>query len=465
MAGNDSFDPHSWTKKAPGKSDLPEAWAQVSRQTESKDGGNTQNIAAPAAASILLSWVPHIASTGLLFAGGFAAWAMSADQPVQFADRRNDVPILAPFQPSEIISSRRLVIAKPSDLADALRSAGISDEEITNVQTAALQALGSGTGDIRAILTLKSENGITVLMRLEASYSDGAGAIVSRQANGQLLASRVAAELSKQIKVVSGELDSDSFYSSAVTAGVTDSLIPSFVNAFAFDFDLQQEVAPGDTFEVAFEQTVNASGEAVGQPELLFARLTTQIKSRSLYRFRPVGQDVGWYDGNGASTVRTLMRTPVDGARISSKFGWRIHPVLGYSKLHGGTDFAAPTGTPIYASGDAVATWVGMKGANGNLVILKHDNGWLTYYLHLSRFGEGMAVGARVHQGQKIGEVGTTGRSTGPHLHYEVHVDGQKLDPLSIKTDSGKKALEGALKSTFIQQRDRVDVARARQQI
>jgi murein DD-endopeptidase MepM/ murein hydrolase activator NlpD len=235
------------------------------------------------------------------------------------------------------------------------------------------------------------------------------------------------------------------------------------VNAFNFDFDLQQEVAPGDRFEVAFEQTVNAAGESLGAPQLLFASLMTAAKSRSLYRYKSAEREVGWYDGNGASTVRSFMRTPVDGARITSRFGPRFHPVLRYTRLHGGTDFGAPVGTPIYAAADGVITSASPSACAGNMVIMKHDNGWVTRYFHLSRYADGLVAGKRVTQGVTIGQVGNTGTcTTGPHLHYEVHIDGQKVDPLSIKTEAGRKGLEGAERAAFLQQRDLVDVARAK---
>src|SRR5690606_25925726 len=141
------------------------------------------------------------------------------------------------------------------------------------------------------------------------------------------------------------------------------------------------------------------------------------------YRFTPEGEEPGWFDGNGRSIVRAFMRTPIDGARVSSSFGYRKHPILGYQKLHRGVDFAAPIGTPIYAAGDATVEFAGPKGPNGNFVALRHDNGWRTLYLHMNAFGEGIVAGARVRQGQRVGEVGTTGRSTGPHLHYEVHIN------------------------------------------
>jgi len=154
------------------------------------------------------------------------------------------------------------------------------------------------------------------------------------------------------------------------------------------------------------------------------------------------------------------MRTPVDSARITSRFGMREHPILGYQKMHRGTDFAAPTGTPIFASGSAVVEFSGPKGANGNFVRLRHDNGWETLYLHMNRILPGVTAGAHVSQGQQIGEVGTTGRSTGPHLHYEVHIDGQPVDPMTIPTGTGQ-SLSGKGLTAFRKERDRIDQQRA----
>jgi murein DD-endopeptidase MepM/ murein hydrolase activator NlpD len=154
------------------------------------------------------------------------------------------------------------------------------------------------------------------------------------------------------------------------------------------------------------------------------------------------------------------MRTPVDGARVSSSFGFRTHPILGYQKLHRGVDFAAPTGTPIYAAGAATIEFAGPKGANGNFVALRHDNGWRTLYLHMNAFGPGITTGARVSQGQQVGEVGTTGRSTGPHLHYEVHIDGEPVDPMTIQVGEGR-SLSGPLLAAFVEARNRIDQVRA----
>ena len=154
------------------------------------------------------------------------------------------------------------------------------------------------------------------------------------------------------------------------------------------------------------------------------------------------------------------MRTPVDGARISSQFGYRTHPILGYTKLHKGTDFAAPTGTPIYAAGDGVIQVAAPRGAAGNFISLQHDNGWRTTYMHLNSFAAVSAPGARVTQGTEIGQVGTTGRSTGPHLHFEVYIDGEPVDSMTIAVEQGV-ALTGEALKAFARERDRIDTVRA----
>lgn len=486
MSGDDSFDPRSWAggaakspagsptplepekaPEAPGSAALPDAWKAVLDEGGAAPPPSppaSQTTTASASASCSRAWMPCAASIAILAGSAVVAWTMRQEAPSAVVAAPAGEVAEPEAKPGETMSSRSLVIASMADLASALTAAGLSPAEVAEATAVATQAMGGAAGEIRVVLDILGAADGTHLDRLQASFEDGSGAVVARNAEGRFAATRVAAELSKQIKVVSGELDSESFYTSAVAAGVTDSLIPEFVNAFSFDFNLAAEVSPGDTFEVAYEQTVNAQGQPLGQPQLLYAQLVTATKRKALYRFRPADQDMGWFDGNGASTVRSFMRTPVDGARITSKFGPRFHPVLHYTRLHGGTDFAAPVGTPIYAAADGVVTSASPSSCAGNMVIIKHDNGWETRYFHLSRYADGVAAGFRVHQGFTIGGVGNTGKcTTGPHLHYEVHVEGQKVDPLSIQTDAGRKALEGTVLAAFIQQRDRVDVARARQ--
>ena len=489
MSDDDSFDPRSWgggagkpsvappvppgaggTPKAGGAAALPDAWKAVLEEEGAVPSAlpAATKAATPSSGPRSRAWMPYAASLAVLAVGAGAAWTMREDER---RDGSSGIAMNAAgeapegeVRPGEALSSRSLVIASMADLSSALAAAGLSPAEVAEATAVATQAMGGAAGEIRVVLDIVSGAGGAHLDRLQASFEDGSGAVVARTAEGRFAATRVAAELSKQIKVVSGELDSESFYTSAVAAGVTDSLIPEFVNAFSFDFNLAAEVKAGDTFEVAYEQTVNAQGQPLGQPQLLYAQLVTATKRKALYRFKPADQEVGWFDGNGASTVRSFMRTPIDGARITSKFGPRFHPVLHYTRLHGGTDFAAPVGTPIYAAAGGVVVSASPSRCAGNMVIIKHDNDWETRYFHLSSYAEGVAAGFRVNQGFTIGGVGNTGTcTTGPHLHYEVHVEGQKVDPLSIQTDAGRKALEGTVLAAFIQQRDRVDVARARQ--
>lgn len=357
---------------------------------------------------------------------------------------------------------RSLVIAGPGDLDEALAGAGLPPKVVAAAVQPTLAVLGAGGGELRVSLALSA--GVPpVLLQLEVRRADGSGVVARPAAGGAFEARPLAANLAKRVKVVRGEMDANSFYSSAVTAGVTDSLISDFANAFAFDFDFQREIKPGDIFEAAFAQQVNDAGEAVGPERLLYVALQTEAKSRALYRFQSPGEaEAAWFDGAGSSVVRSLMRTPVEGARVTSNFGPRTHPVLGYTRVHKGTDFAAPVGTPVYASGDGVVDFVGVHGGHGNYVRVRHNPTLQTAYAHLSSYGAGIAVGAAVRQGQQIALSGNTGLSSGPHLHYEVIVNDGQVDPLTYQTESGRK-LQGPALAGFLKERDAIDALRAAQ--
>ena len=358
-------------------------------------------------------------------------------------------------------TTRSLNLTGMGELEKALLANGLAPDQALAITTSAISILPISTkGDLRLVLTINTATPSPNLIKAIISRPDSSGVEIAPSSVGGFQAKALAANLSRRLRVQRGEIDTNSFYSSAVSAGITDSLIPDFARIFAYDFDFQFEIVPGDVFEAGFEEMVNDKNDVFGVPRLVYASLTTAKKSKALYLNDAKGEDGGWFDGNGQSIVRSLMRTPVDGARVTSKFGFRVHPVLGYAKLHRGTDFGAPTGTPIYASGDAKVVWAAMKGANGNLVILAHKNGWQTYYLHLNAFAPGIAAGVEVKQGQHIGDVGTTGRSTGPHLHYEIHIDGEPVDPLSIQTDAGRSLIGDSLKA-FIKRRDEIDSIRA----
>ena len=476
------FDPRSWGKSTPEKTgiqpvpspadgaetaaqasasaapDLPEAWQGIGMRSATPSP-------APGATPTRRRAGPALAGVALLLAGAAAVvWYV---RPADTETARPAPKRAVAAKPAGGIE-RSLRLQGSADIAQALATLGISADDAADAARA-LATILTDTGEIRLTAVLMPKGKTLSLDRVQASYADGSGAVLTRNQTGAFVPVAVAADLTSMIKFVPGEIDTESFYSSAVSAGVPDVLVPEFINAFVYDFNLASEVTPGDTFEVAFSQSVNASGEAVGKLELLYAKLTTADKSLALYRFKQADGTIGWLDGNGAVAKRGFMRTPVDGARITSKFGMRFHPTLRYNRLHGGVDFGAPTGTPIYAAADGVVEFAAAKGCNGNLTVLSHEDGYKTYYLHQNRWMPDIAVGTKVLQGQHIGDVGLTPGGicvTGPHLHYEVHHNGEKIDPLSIPTDTGKrKVLEGAALSAFMQQRNRVDVARAQQGI
>ena len=359
--------------------------------------------------------------------------------------------------PGASYDQRVLNIAGPAAIAPTLRSLGVAEADATRAAELGQAALGDTPGLLRLDVTLAGRN----LHAATVTHADGGGVAIERAGDGTLAAKPLSAKLTRRLRFVRGELDGESFYSSAVAAGVSDVLVGPFANAFRYDFDIQREVAPGDIFEAGFEERVNADGEPVGAPRLVYASLATAAKTRALYQYQLPGEaEAEWFDSSGRSSRRALMRTPVDAARISSGFGMRGHPILGFRKMHRGTDFAAPTGTPIFAAGDATVSFAGMKGANGNFVRLRHDNGWETLYLHLNSITPTVVPGSRVAQGMQIGEVGTTGRSTGPHLHYEVHIDGQAVDPMSIETGGGRSIPTAAM-AGFRKIRDAIDAKRA----
>ena len=245
-------------------------------------------------------------------------------------------------------------------------------------------------------------------------------------------------------------MDQQSFYTSAVAAGIDDRLVPQITGALAFDFDFVREIHPGDVFEVAVE---NGAGTAA--PSLLYVSLVTADKSRALYRFGGA-----WYDVRGSTTKRALMRTPVEGARVTSTFGMREHPVLGYTRMHKGVDFGVPVGTPVYASGDGTVEAVGLHDGYGFYLRIAHSGTLATAYGHLSAYPPDIKIGSHVRQGQVVAFSGNTGISTGPHLHYEILVNGQQVNPLEYKAEGGF-ALQGETLAAFVRVRDRIDMARA----
>ncbi|WP_440923080.1 M23 family metallopeptidase [Candidatus Pelagibacter sp.] len=238
-----------------------------------------------------------------------------------------------------------------------------------------------------------------------------------------------------------------SLYKSAVNQKIPLSVIIDFARIYGFQVDFQRDIRKLDKFQIMYESFVDEKKRVIETGNILFANLILSGEDNSLYFFDKEGS-IGHYDKNGKSIQKALMKTPINGARLSSPFGMRKHPIDGFNKMHKGTDFAAPMGTPIMASGSGVVKKAGWCGGGGNCVVIKHNSTYQTIYAHMSKFAKGIRGGVRVKQGQTIGYVGSTGKSTGPHLHYEVLINGKRVNSQKLKLPSGK-VLKGDERKIF----------------
>jgi murein DD-endopeptidase MepM/ murein hydrolase activator NlpD len=252
----------------------------------------------------------------------------------------------------------------------------------------------------------------------------------------------------------------DSLYNSALNLGIKPNIIIEFARLYGFQVDFQRDVWKNDSFQIIYEEFVSDNNKVVDTGEIIFANLNLQNSDLQLYKYEYEKNKVDYFDENGRSIKKTLMKTPINGARLSSSYGKRKHPILGYTKMHLGTDFAAPKGTPIMASGDGKVMKAGWCGGGGNCVKIKHNSTYQTVYAHMSKFGRGIKKGVRVKQGQIIGYVGSTGLSTGPHLHYEVIENGKKINSQKLKLPSGK-VLKGEQRKNFEVDKIKIDVLRS----
>ncbi|MGF1627745.1 MAG: M23 family metallopeptidase [Alphaproteobacteria bacterium] len=229
-----------------------------------------------------------------------------------------------------------------------------------------------------------------------------------------------------------------SLYADGNAAGIPNGILAAMTRAFSYDVDFQRSLQPGDAFEAVFEESVDQGGRVVATGDLVYAALTLSGDELQIYRFVRGDGSVDYFTPEGTSVRKALLRTPVDAARISSGYGMRQHPILGYSRMHAGVDFAAPTGTPVYAAGDGTIAVAGWNRGYGNYVRIRHNGTTQTAYAHLSRFAAGITPGTRVRQGQVVAYVGSTGLATGPHLHYEVLINGAQVNPLSVQLPPGE---------------------------
>ncbi len=283
--------------------------------------------------------------------------------------------------------------------------------------------------------------------------------IAALRQNKGFVFDEIIEELDKGYMRAAGPIN-DSLFLSARRAGVPIGVLMELIRIFSWDVDFQRDIQRGDKFEIFFERFHNASGKPVKNGDVIHAALTLSGTTINLYRHELSDGAIDYFNEKGQSARKALLRTPVNGARLSSRYGKRRHPILGYTKVHRGLDFAAPRGTPVMAGGDGVVEMARRNGAYGKYVRIRHNSNYKTAYAHLKGYGRGIRSGKRVRQGQIIGYIGSTGRSTGPHLHYEILKGGRQINPLRLKLPTGRK-LKGKSLARFQADLSKIEAARA----
>jgi murein DD-endopeptidase MepM/ murein hydrolase activator NlpD len=362
-------------------------------------------------------------------------------------------------------NERTIAVKKGDSVASILRDLGTTAEE-TKAIAGALGVRGRDGGlkegqKLRVLLTPIGAGQRLQPIRVIVASDAAIDAVVALSDTGKYVAVDVQ---SAETQVAETEEDDESpggvrlyqsVYETALRQQVPRSIIDELIRIYSYDVDFQRRVQPGDSFEVLFGGDDEPAGE--GKGEVVFASLTIGGETKRYYRFQtPDDGAVDYYDETGKSAKKFLVRKPMAAGLMRSGYGWRRHPILGYSKMHTGVDWAAPRGTPIYASGNGVVATAGWESGYGKYVKIRHTNGYETAYGHMSAFARGIQPGTRVRQGQIIGYVGSTGLSTGPHLHYEILVNNRFVDPLKIKLPRGR-VLDGATLASFDKDREQYD--------
>lgn len=286
------------------------------------------------------------------------------------------------------------------------------------------------------IIVKKEANNKNSVIKFSIPITKSTTIEVARNEENKLISKKIITKLYKR-KTLAENTIKNNLYSSAIEAEINPETIIEFARIFGFEIDFQRDIRKNDYFKIIYEKYLDESGKFIKSGSILYAHMSVNGREISLYKFG-TDKDFGYFDINGKSVEKALMKTPINGARLSSPFGMRKHPILGFNKMHKGTDFAAPMGTPIMASGSGTITRAKWCGGGGNCIKIKHNSTYETIYAHMRNFAKGIRVGKKVKQGQIIGYVGSTGMSTGPHLHYEVIVNGKKVNSQTLKLPSGK---------------------------
>lgn len=356
---------------------------------------------------------------------------------------------------------KAVVIGKGDTLYVALTRAGSGGEEAEDAIAAFRKVHNPRKLQIGQTLSLAfdTEQGDSGQMRLAEVALDIApdrDVVVKRDDAGRFLSEEVERPLVHSLERATGSISSN-LYDAATDAGLPIDVLMETMHIFSYDVDFQREIQQGDRFEILFQTVHNERGEPVETGPILYAALWVSNQKIELYRYEAEDGPTDYLDANGKSARKALMRTPINGARLSSGFGMRKHPILGYSRMHQGIDFAAARGTPVLAAGDGVIERVGRNGSYGKYVRIRHNGTYQTAYAHLNGYAKGMKSGKRIRQGQVIGYVGSTGRSTGPHLHYEVLKNGKQINPRRLKLPTGR-TLSGAELADFQAQVQKIQI-------
>ncbi|HYF86343.1 M23 family metallopeptidase [Azospirillum sp.] len=360
--------------------------------------------------------------------------------------------------PTGPVDRRTLSIGRGDTLMDLLTEANVPANDAHDAVAALRDVYNPRRLQVGQRVTVLFEprrGGARKFVGLEFAPDPLRSVSIARKGDAGFTSSQIEKPVTRKPVAAQGVIRS-SLFEAGAQAGVPISVMMAFLQNFSYDVDFQRDLQPGDRFEVMYEKLVTADGTEAGEGELLYASLTLSGDDMPIYRFKSRDGRIDYYNGDGESIRRALLRTPIDGARITSGFGMRHHPILGFSKMHKGVDFGAPSGTPIYAAGRGTIELAERNSSYGNYVRIRHNTEIATAYAHMSRFAKSIRRGARVDQGDIIGYVGTTGRSTGPHLHYEVLKAGHQVNPRSVDLPTGEK-LEGRELQNFQQARRAID--------
>ena len=388
------------------------------------------------------------------------------DADIDSVDEEENITTITKQVPPEP-TDETFKLAKGETLVDALTDRGVSKEAakalVASIQPVFPASMMKPGTEIELTLDRQIDfYGREVIFPVELSFNPGPNETLTVEADedGRFVAAIEGAKAGAKSKYAeinhfyTSTKVGSSLYGTAKDNKIPDYIIAEFTRIFAYDVDFQRQVKASDTFDVFYGNPL--TGSSAKRKVLHYARLTIDGKTKTYYRYTTADGQTDYFDEKGRSAQKSLLKTPVSGARLTSGFGMRRHPLLGYSKMHAGVDFGVPHGTPIRAAGSGVVEVAGRHGAFGIAVEVKHNDRYETLYAHMSKLAAGIRRGVKVNQGQIIGYVGSTGRSTGPHLHYEVHVNGRAVNPSRIKAAGGKQ-LAGKELSKFKQLKTRVE--------